>query len=149
MYTIEEFDEQKIKILKYILYKKRTEQEIRTKFAKTVKEDLLEDIIEYLKEANYINDNEYVERTINNFKALKNLSIRELTYKLLAKGIKKDDIDDYIYENREELEEYEQKSISNIIYKKQTSMETEEIKQYLLKKGYNQENIRKVIEEEG
>lgn len=149
MYTIEEFDEQKTKILKYILYKKRTEQEIRTKFAKTVKEDLLEDIIEYLKEANYINDNEYVERTINNFKALKNLSIRELTYKLLAKGIKKDDIDDYIYENREELEEYEQKSISNIIYKKQTSMETEEIKQYLLKKGYNQENIRKVIEEEG
>ena len=149
MYTIEEFDEQKTKILKYILYKKRTEQEIKTKFAKTVKEDLLEDIIEYLKEANYINDNEYVERTINNFKALKNLSIRELTYKLLAKGIKKDDIDDYIYENREELEEYEQKSISNIIYKKQTSMETEEIKQYLLKKGYKQENIRKVIEEEG
>lgn len=149
MYTIEEFDEQKTKILKYILYKKRTEQEIRTKFAKTVKEDLLEDIIEYLKEANYINDNEYVERTINNFKALKNLSIRELTYKLLAKGIKKDDIDDYIYENREELEEYEQKSISNIIYKKQTSMETEEIKQYLLKKGYKQENIRIVIEEEG
>ena len=149
MYTIEEFDEQKTKILKYILYKKRTEQEIRTKFAKTVKEDLLEDIIEYLKEANYINDNEYVERTINNFKALKNLSIRELTYKLLAKGIKKDDIDDYIYENREELEEYEQKSISNIIYKKQTSMETEEIKQYLLKKGYKQENIRKVREEEG
>ena len=39
MYTIEEFDEQKTKILKYILYKKRTEQEIRTKFAKTVKED--------------------------------------------------------------------------------------------------------------
>lgn len=149
MYTIEEFDEQKTKILKYILYKKRTEQEIRTKFAKTVKEDLLEDIIEYLKEANYINDNEYVERTINNFKALKNLSIRELTYKLLAKGIKKDDIDDYIYENKEELEEYEQKSISNIIYKKQTSMETEEIKQYLQKKGYKQENIRKVIEEEG
>ena len=149
MYTIEEFDEQKTKILKYILYKKRTEQEIRTKFAKTVKEDLLEDIIEYLKEANYINDNEYVERTINNFKALKNLSIRELTYKLLAKGIKKDDIDDYIYENKEELEEYEQKSISNIIYKKQTSMETEEIKQYLQKKGYKQENIRIVIEEEG
>ena len=149
MYTIEEFDVQKTKILKYILYKKRTEQEIRTKFAKTVKEDLLEDIIEYLKEANYVNDNEYVERTINNFKALKNLSIRELTYKLLAKGIKKDDIDDYIYENREELEEYEQKSIRNIIYKKQTAMETEEIKQYLLKKGYKQENIRKVIEEEG
>ncbi len=149
MYTVEEFDEQKTKVLKYILYKKRTEKEIRTKFAPMIPEDLLEDIIQYLKDAQYIDDKEYIEKTINNFKALKNLSIKELTYKLFSKGISKDDIEDYIYENREELEEYEQKSIRNILYKKQTSMSIEEIKQYLGKKGYKQENIRKVIEEEG
>ena len=149
MYTVEEFDEQKTKVLKYILYKKRTEKEIKTKFAPMISEDLLEDIIQYLKDAKYIDDKEYIEKTINNFKALKNLSIKELTYKLFSKGISKDDIEDYIYENREELEEYEQKSIRNILYKKQTSMNIEEIKQYLGKKGYKQENIRKVIEEEG
>ena len=32
MYSIEEFDKQKTKILKYIMYKKRTENEIRIKF---------------------------------------------------------------------------------------------------------------------
>ena len=32
MYNIEEFDEQKTKVLKYILFKKRTEQEVRNKF---------------------------------------------------------------------------------------------------------------------
>ena len=32
MYTIEEFDREKTKILKYILYKKRSENEVRTKF---------------------------------------------------------------------------------------------------------------------
>ena len=149
MYTVEEFDKQKTKVLKYILYKKRTEKEIKTKFAPMMSEDLLEDIIQYLKDAKYIDDKEYIEKTINNFKALKNLSIKELTYKLFSKGISKDDIEDYIYENREELEEYEQKSIRNILYKKQTSMNIEEIKQYLGKKGYKQENIRKVIEEEG
>ena len=146
MYTIEEFDEQKTKVLKYILYQKRSEQEIRRKFASTIDEEMLEDIIEYLKEAKYINDKEYIEKAINNFIALKNLSIKELQYKLQAKGISKNDIEEYIDENREKLEEYEQKSAENIFYKKSISMEVEEIKQYLIKKGYKIENINKAME---
>ena len=147
MYTIEEFDKGKTKILKFILYKKRSENEVRRKFEKELDENMLEDIIEYLKEAKYIDDGEYIRRTVNNFMILKNLSIKELKYKLLAKGLNKNDIEDYIYENKDELEKYEIKSISNIIYKKSTSMEQDEIRQYLLKKGYKSENINKAIEE--
>ncbi len=147
MYTIEEFDKEKTKVLKYIIYKKRSEQEIRNKFAKTIDENMLEDIIEYLKEANYINDKEFIEKTINNFKVLKNLSIKEMKYKLMAKGLNKDDIEDYFCENKEELEEYETKSASNIIYKKSDSMEQDEIKQYLLKKGYKMDSINRAFEE--
>lgn len=147
MYTIEEFDKEKIRVLKYILYKKRSENEIRNKFSKSIEENLLEDIIQYLKEAKYIDDKEYIERTISNFKTLKNLSIREVKYKLMSKGINKNDIDEYMYENREEMEEYEIKSANNIFYKKASSMEKEDIKQYLLKKGYKLENINKAIEE--
>ena len=139
MYTIEEFDKGKTKVLKYILYKKRSENEVRTKFSKEMEENLLEDIIEYLKEAKYIDDKEYIRKTVNNYIALKNLSQRELKYKLLAKGLNKNDIEDYIYDNKEELEEYEIKS---------TTLEKEEIKQYLLKKGYKTENIRKAMEEQ-
>lgn len=141
MYTIEEFDKEKTKVLKYILYKKRSEQEIRNKFSNTIEEILLEDIIEYLKEAKYVDDEEFIKKTVDNFIALKNLSIKELKYKLLSKGLKKEDIEDYIYNNKEDLEEYEIKSISNIIYKKSSIMDKEEIKQYLLKKGYKSENI--------
>lgn len=148
MYTIEEFDKEKTKVLKYILYKKRSENEVRTKFSGTIDENLLEDIIEYLKQAKYIDDKEYIRKTVNNFIALKNLSIKELKHKLLSKGLNKNDIEDYIYDNKEELEEYEIKSISNIIYKKSTSMEQEEIRQYLLKKGYKLENINRAMEEE-
>ena len=148
MYTIEEFDKGKTKVLKYILYKKRSENEVRTKFSKEMAENLLEDIIEYLKEAKYIDDKEYIRKTVNNYIALKNLSQRELKYKLLAKGLNKNDIEDYIYDNKEELEEYEIKSAGNIIYKKSTTLEKEEIKQYLLKKGYKTENIRKAMEEQ-
>ncbi len=141
MYTVEEFDKEKTKVLKYVLYKKRSENEIRRKFEKEICSDLLEDIIEYLKEARYIDDKEYIRKTINNFRALKNLSIREIEYKLQNKGIKKDDIEDYIYKNKEDLMEYEIKSAKNIIAKKNTSLEIDEIKQYLLKKGYKKENI--------
>ncbi len=146
MYTIEEFDKEKTKVLKYILYKKRSENEVRTKFSGVIDENLLEDIIQHLKQANYIDDTEYIRKTVNNFIALKNLSIKELKYKLLSKGLNNDDIEDYIYENKKQLEEYEIKSISNIIYKKSTSMEQEEIKQYLRKKGYKIENINRALE---
>ena len=110
MYTAEDFDREKTRVLKYILYKKRTEQEIRNKFAQTIEENLLEDIIEYLKEAKYIDDKEYIEKIVNNFMILKNLSIREIQYKLASKGLKKSDIEEYMYENKDELEEYEYKS---------------------------------------
>ena len=146
MYTIEEFDREKTRVLRYILYKKRSEYEVRNKFEKTIEPELLEDIIEYLKEAKYIDDKEYIEKTINNFMILKNLSQREINYKLISKGLKRNDIEDYMYENSEELKEYEIKSASNIIFKKSNSMEKEEIKQYLLKKGYKLENINMAFE---
>ena len=146
MYTIEEFDKEKTRVLRYILYKKRSEYEVRKKFDKVIEPELLEDIIEYLKEAKYINDKEYIERAINNFIILKNLSQREIQYKLIAKGLKKTNIEDYMYENKEMLEEYERKSAENIIYKKSASMEDDEIRQFLLKKGYKTENINKAFD---
>lgn len=147
MYTIEEFDKEKTKVLKYVLYKKRSEAEIRNKFFGVIDENLLEDIIQYLKETKYINDKEYISKTINDFMVLKNLSIKEIKYKLLLKGLDKNDIENYIYENRDELEEYEIKSAQNIIAKKKISLDNEQIKQYLLKKGYMIESINRILEE--
>lgn len=147
MYTVEEFDKEKTKVLKYVLYKKRSENEIRRKFENEIEENLLEDIIEYLKEAKYIDDREYIRKTVNNFIALKNLSIREIEYKLYSKGIKKEDIEEYIYQNKEELKQYEIKSARNIANKKVSSLELEEIKQYLMKKGYKKENIDIAMED--
>ena len=146
MYTIEEFDKEKTKVMKYIVFKRRTEHEIRIKFENTIKENILEDIIEYLKEAKYIDDTEYIDKAINNIKVLKNLSIKEIKYKLLAKGIKKDDIEGYCYRNKEELEEYELKSAQNIVLKKAKDYDDEELKMYLFKKGFKSDTVRKAIQ---
>ena len=103
---LEEFDKLKSKVLKYTLYKKRSEAEIKRKFAEFSSE-MLDNVIEELKENGYIDDNIYIEKTVKEYQRLKNLSIRELEYKLLSKGINKKDIENYIYNNKEELLEYE------------------------------------------
>lgn len=136
MYTIEEFDRQKTKVFKYIMFKKRTETEIKNKFKTQIQEDMLEDIIEYLKEAGYINDYNFIEKQVNEYMNLKNMSIQEIKYKLMAKGIEKKLIEKYIEEHKEELEEYEKRSVNNIKNKKASQMDEQEIKQYLYKKGY-------------
>ena len=144
---VEEYDKLKTKVLKYIIYKKRTEKEIRQKFSKTIDEDILEDIIDELKENGYIDDLNYIDRAVNEFVALKNLSIREIKYKLFAKGLSNDIIDEYISSNFDELMEYEIKSAKNIIIKKQSMQEDEEIQQGLLKKGYIAENVKEAFNE--
>ena len=121
------------------MYKKRTVYEVRQKFSKTIDEDMLEDIIEYVKEAGYLSDKDYIERAINEYKALKNISIFEIKNKLYAKGISKYDIEDYVHEHIEELEEYENRAKENIIAKKSITMDEDEVNNYLYKKGFKRD----------
>lgn len=138
---LEEFDNLKTKVLKYVLYKKRTENEVRQKFAENTG-NLLDNVIEYLKQENYINDFSYIEKSINEIQRLKNLSIKEVKYKMLAKGLSSKIIDEYIYNHKEEMLEFEINSAKAIFLKKANSMEHEDIQNYLRKKGYMEETIR-------
>ena len=115
MYSLEELDRAKTRVLRYILYKRRTENEVRTKFKNDIEEELLEDVIEYLKEAKYLDDQDYIYKAVNNFKILKKMSITELRFKLLNKGLDKNLIEDYIYYNKDDLLEYEINSAKGII----------------------------------
>ena len=135
--SLEELDLAKTKVLKYITYKKRTENEVRTKFRGQIQEEMLENIIEYLRQADYLNDSEFIEKQVNEYMNLKTMSIKEIKYKLYAKGLDKKLIEKYIEKNREKLEEYEQKCIEKIKIKKAGKLEEQEIKQFLFKKGYN------------
>ena len=141
MYSLEELDNAKTKILKYVLYKKRTENEVREKFT-DVEENMLEDIIEFLKEEKYIDDNDYIRRCVEEFKKLNSLSIKEVSYKLSQKGINKNLLDEYIYSNKEELLQYEIDSAKKLILKKSKSSDNiQEIKNFLYRKGYMSETI--------
>ena len=145
MEYIEEFDKLKTKVLKYILFKKRTEQEVRQKFSNE-QNDMLEDVIFDLKENGYINDETYIEKAVKEYINLKSMSIREIEYKLMTKGIKRDLIDTYICSHKEQLLDYEINSAINIINKKINSMDIQNIFISLRKKGYMEDSIKIAIQ---
>ena len=132
-------------MLKYIVYKKRTEAEIRQKFEEE-DENMVEDAIEYFKELKYIDDSVYVERAIKEYIALRNLSIKEIVYKVCQKGVSKSLVDDYICKNKETMLEYEISSAKNII-KKKAGQEEQEIKNFLYKKGFMSESVNIAFDE--
>ena len=133
---MKEFDAQKTKVFKYITYKKRTEQEVRNKFRGQIDEEMLEEIIDYLKEAKYLDDYEFIEKQVREYMNLKTMSIMEMKYKLATKGLDRKLIEKFIDNNYEELKEYEQRCIEKIRAKKTGTMEEQEVNQYLYKKGY-------------
>lgn len=145
---IVELDKLKTKVLKYIVYKKRTEKEVRTKFSSSdIDQNMLEDVIENLKENGYINDENYIQRAVNEFLSINTLSLKEIRNKLYAKGISNDIIDNYFSNNQFELEEYEKKCAKKIVCKKQLQMEKEDIEAFLYRKGYSRESIREAFED--
>jgi len=141
----EKYDKAKTKVLKYALYKKRTEYEIRQKFYNEIEENMLEDIIENLKSYGYVGDENYIERAIKEFIALNKLSIKEIKYKLCTKGINSGLIESYISDNYEELQNYEVESATKIAKKKLQTMEEADVKNFLMKKGYSSSSIKQAL----
>ncbi len=141
----EKMDKLRTKMIKYILYKKRTEQEIRQKFSEE-DPNMIEDAIAYFKELNYINDANYIQKSVQEFIHLKNLSIKEITYKLYQKGITKTLLEEYIAQHQEELQAYEINSAKVIWNKKIQNTDENSVKEFLYKKGYLPETLHVIFE---
>lgn len=139
----EKIDKLRSKMMKYILYKKRTEMEVRQKFCDE-DENVVEDAIEYFKELNYIDDENYIQRSMQEFINLKNLSLKEISYKLCQKGVNKRLVEDYIAKHEDELLAYELQSAKRIWNKKIQNSDENSVKEFLYKKGYTQTTIQKI-----
>ena len=80
-------DKIKTRLLKFIIFKKRTESEVFNKFKDEYDNELLSEVIQQLKELKYIDDQEYIEKYILDALNLKALSMKELRFKLQSKEI--------------------------------------------------------------
>lgn len=134
--------------IKYIMFKKRTQQEVEKKLEfLNYNSSTIDKIINYLKEAGYIDDDKYVKKYFSEIKQTKNWSVKQLKCDLYKRGCKAN-IDE------EELKEYEMTSITNLYnryklkYPNHTEEELNSFKNVLQKKGFEYENINKIIKEE-
>ena len=75
---------------------------------------------------------------------LKEMSIREIKLKLYQKGIYADEINNYIDENREMLEEYELNSARKVFDKKKNLNDKQKITRYLLNRGFEPDILSKI-----
>lgn len=133
------------KVIRYATYKMRTEQEILRKFEKEfseISDKALDEIVNYLKQNEIINDAYYVKTFLKESMNFKRNSKFELKMKLKEKGIDEGYIYDAFYELEEDLNEFEENLILKILKEKKNQDEKKVIA-YLYRKGFDSENIRK------
>lgn len=136
------------KLMKYVLFKRRTTKEVREK-CKTLgfTEEYINEIIEYLEENGYLDDEKYVMKYILNVIKLKKKSIQEIRFDLIRRGIEERIIEKYI---TEDLRVFELKSAIELAKKKYKDCnDILKVKKYLAAKGYSREVINKAIDSLG
>lgn len=131
--------------IKYIMFKKRTEFEVKNKLQMLNYSPIIIDkVITSLKDDGYINDKEYIKKYFKELKSLKNWSIVQVKVNLSKRGCECTISDS-------ELTKYEINSITNLYskflfkYPKATKEEKESFIHALQSKGFVYENIKNVI----
>ncbi len=143
--------EAKLKALSLLNYMDRTETQLRQKLRdNSYSDDVIDQVIEYVKSFGYINDIGYAERYIQNKKGSK--SKREIYASLSQKGISRDDIDlamDNDYGTEDELEAIRRLcEKKHFVAEKTTNIEKKRMYNYLLRKGFRNDDVCKVLKVE-
>lgn len=132
--------------IKYIMFKKRTEKEVIQKLELlNYSPNIIDKIIDYLKEADYINDERYVKKYFEELKTIKNWSAKHVKQDLYNRGCECTIKD-------KDLTQYEMQSIKNLYgkynfkYPNASKDEKEEFIKALRSKGFLYDNIKQIIE---
>ena len=127
----------------------RTESQLREKLTRNeYPADIVEAAIDYVKSFGYINDYEYARSFIASRKERK--SRREIYMQLVSKGVARDLIDEAFEECYEREDSVE--AIRKLLEKKHydpentASEEKKKIMAYLVRKGFNYEDIRRSMQ---
>ncbi len=128
----------------------KTENEVRKKLReKQYSEKSINQVLKYLEEINYVNDTNYTESYVRSMRDTKGISRKSLYYKLVAKGIDSDIIQQVLDEAG--INDYD--SALKIAQKKAITIKGDKrekaskLLSFLYRKGYEAEICRKVIEE--
>jgi len=133
--------------ISFVSYKMRTTHEVELKLKEKYAIEIIEEVVDYLNQNGYLNDEIYAEKFIIEKKRLEKLSKKVLMYKLLGKGISKSIIEEKISQLEYDESEYAKKLVSKFskAIKEKEPFKTEG---YLYRKGFSKDTIKSVIKEE-
>ena len=134
------------KIMTYVLYKMRTVAETKRKcHMLKYEDDYIDEVIDYLIEAGYLNDDKYAQKYVENVLRLKADSANGIKIDLMQKGVDEDTIDKYI--STDEVMEFEEESAKILAEKKYKSTpDILKVKKFLLNKGFTYDAVSKAID---
>lgn len=132
--------------LKYILIRVRSEKEIKKYLEKKGYDlSIIDKTISYLDGYNYIDDSKFCEMWINDRILLRPSGRKKLYHELKEKGVKDIDIENAL--NLYFPREIEIKGAKELVDKKRAQQKNDEqIRRFLLYRGFSYEIIDKIIE---
>ena len=133
------FEQAKEKAVKYLVLQLRTEMEVKQKLQKlNVEEEIITEVLEYLKSIGYIDDSKYVDAYLRQSVNIPKYSIFEIKMKLKQKGIRKDLIEKKLLDF--DSKKYEENLIQKLKNGKLKSMEEVKQRAYLYRRGFKISN---------
>lgn len=133
------FEDAKEKAVKYLVLQLRTEMEVKQKLQKlNVEEEIIAEVLEYLKSIGYIDDSKYVDAYLRQSANIPKYSVFEIKMKLKQKGISKELIEKKIAEF--DSKGYEENLVEKLKSGKLKNMEEIKQRAYLYRRGFKLSN---------
>lgn len=142
-----DYEQAKNKALKILEYRTHSEREIYDKLKRAgAKSGDIENVLEFLREYNFVNDKDFALRYAKDLKNLKKLGKRRVKAELMKKGIPSE-----LAENTLEEIEWEEEDILYPLIKKKLAGDFEKKSidrcvRYFIYKGYDFDDIKQSIE---
>ena len=126
----------------------QTEAQIRGKLVqKGYTEEIVDQVTDFLKAYNYLNDERFVEQYVMTH--CLRLNLKQLKEHLYRKGIHQADIDFYLTEYAYDEQKLLQKEVQKYLRKRELSdaSEREKVVAHFVRKGYSYRDIRLILSE--
>lgn len=135
-----------LKLINLIYVRPRSEYEIKSKLnQKKLDPDEIDELINKLKEEDYLDDSKFTEWWVSSRKLTKPISSLKLKAELTQKRIHKNIIDEVISNNFTQQDEMN--SLKELIDKKKTKYEdSQKLMSYLASKGFKYSQIKEALE---
>lgn len=135
------------KTLNLLSFRLRSEWELRDYLRrKDCPPEIAEKVLNKLSTSNYVNDEQFAKRWVENRRLLKATSRRRLSQELRQKRISTDIIDRVLSDDKEETDERE--VLRQLVEKKRARYPDQaKLMQYLARQGYSYEDIKSVLSE--